>query len=126
MDRLPEKLFAAIEAGDVGAVGRLCALAGEDVERLLTARREGSGLVRRPGNGRELYVLRPTPLLLAVTLWYADVVDAVAAFKVTLSSLPIPHLRATACACVGPTRSVMGDLYRSVITPGVVLWFMRI
>jgi len=120
MDRLSERLFAAIEAGDVGAVSRLCAFAGEDVEGLLTARREGSGLVRRPGNGRELYVLRPTPLLLAVTLWYADVVDAVASFKVTLSSLLIPR------ACVGPARSVMGDLYRSVITPGVVLWFMRI
>ena len=32
MDRLSERLFAAIEAGDVGAVSRLCAFAGEDVE----------------------------------------------------------------------------------------------
>lgn len=80
--RLADKLFTAVETGDVAAVNRLCACAGDDVETLLSSRREGSALVRRPGNGRELYVLRPTPLVLATALWYADVVDSLSALKV--------------------------------------------
>ena len=85
MDGLSDKLFTAVEMGDVASVNRLC-LYG-DVETLLTWRREGSALLRRPGNGRELYVMRPTPLLLAVTLWYADVVDCLASFQVPFRRL---------------------------------------
>ena len=90
MDGLSDKLFAAVEKGDVAAVNRLC-LYG-DVETVLTWRREGSALLRRPGNGRELYVLRPTPLLLAVTLWYADVVDSLASFQVQFLSTLLDDL----------------------------------
>ena len=78
------KVFNAIRAGDLRALRSVFSQSvPRQVTGLLSSREGGAVLLRRPSNGREVYIRQPTPLILAVTEWFTEIVEYLAEFRVS-------------------------------------------
>ena len=85
MKLLNMKVFSAIRGGDLRTLKQVFEISTpKEIEELLRERQDERVILRRPSNGKEIQVRRPTPLMVAVCEWYVDIVDHIASFHCCL------------------------------------------
>ncbi len=75
------KIFTAIHGGDLKSLKQIFEISTKDeIEELLSCRAEPTVVLRRPSNGSDVRIYKPTPLIAAVSDWYTDIVEYLASF----------------------------------------------
>lgn len=95
-----EKLASFIRAGNVSRLHELLqGLDPTEVSELLRTPLETPVSVIRPSSGLKLVVLQPTPLMIAVSNWFPEIIDYLCCFRVS-SRLTPGWLLYTGNACI--------------------------